>query len=116
MKIDRIEMGPRISAVVRYNGMAFVSGQIPAKSIGEDIRVQTQEVLARVESLLSTAGSDKTKLLSASIWLADIADFGPMNQIWEQWIDADHKPARATVGAALSSPGFAVEISVIAAV
>jgi len=86
------------------------------KSIGEDIRVQTQEVLARVESLLSTAGSDKTKLLSASIWLADIADFGPMNQIWEQWIDADHKPARATVGAALSSPGFAVEISVIAAV
>jgi enamine deaminase RidA (YjgF/YER057c/UK114 family) len=115
MKIDRIEMGPRISAVVRYNGMAFVSGQIPAKS-GEDIRVQTQEVLARIESLLKAARSDKTKLLSASIWLANIADFGPMNQIWEQWIDADHKPARATVGAALSSPGFAVEISVIAAV
>lgn len=112
--IQRFDVGPRLSEMVVHNGTVYLAGQVPDSEDG-DIRTQTREVLASIDALLTRAGSDRTKLLRAQIFLADLADFPGMNAEWEAWIPAGHAPARATVQAPLARSGWRVEIVVTAA-
>ena len=114
MTIRRIDAGPRMSQAVIYNNTVYLAGQVgePGTSVTE----QTKTVLASIEKLLAEAGSDKSKLLSAQIWMADMADFAEMNAAWDAWIDGKDAPARATGEAKLATPAHKVEIIVTAAV
>lgn len=113
--IKRIEPNKRLSAAVVNGGIVYISGQV-ADTMNADVPTQTREVLAKVERLLREAGSDKSRLLNASVWLTDISTFDQMNGVWEAWLPAGQAPARATVEAKLAAPGLRVEIAVIAAV
>jgi enamine deaminase RidA (YjgF/YER057c/UK114 family) len=117
MTIERRHVGKRLSELVinRASGTAYLAGQV-AGDAKADITGQTQQVLSQIDALLSEAGSDKTKILSATIYLPDIADFAAMNAIWEKWVAAGAAPARATVQAKLAGPDYKVEIAVVAAV
>ncbi len=111
--IERIECGARMSEAVTYNGLIWLAGQVgtPDTSVTE----QTTAILANIDRLLAAAGSDKTRILSAQIWLADIADFAEMNAVWDAWVPAGLCPARATGEAKLAAPGYKVEIIITAA-
>lgn len=113
MSIERIDAGPRMSQAVIHGDTVYLAGQVGAP--GESVTVQTQAVLASIEALLARAGSDKSKLLSATIWLADMADFAEMNAVWDAWIGGRDAPARATGEAKLATPDYKVEIIAIAA-
>ncbi len=115
MTLQRIESNPRMSAAVGYADLIFLAGQVPDdRSL--DAAGQTREVLVKIDRLLEAAGSDRSHLLSAQIWLKDIdADFAAMNQAWSAWLPEGCAPARATVQARLASPQVLVEIMVIAA-
>lgn len=113
MSIKRIEVGPRMSQAVVHGSVAYLAGQV-AK--GENVTAQTEAVLGQIDALLTTAGTDKTKLLTATIYLADMATFGEMNAVWDKWVSAGNTPARATVEAALATPEYKVEIVVTAAI
>lgn len=115
MTIKRIKVGQRMSQAVIHDGVVYTAGQVAADAPGESITKQTRNILERIDALLAEAGSDKTKLLSATIWLADIADFKEMNAVWDNWVGGGAAPARACVESRLAAPEFAVEISVIAA-
>ncbi|MES3000978.1 MAG: RidA family protein [Pseudomonadota bacterium] len=114
MQIERFQPGTRMSQATTCAGLVFLAGQVAKKREG-DVQSQTREVLDTIESLLAEAGADKSTILSANIWLADIADFRAMNEVWDAWVDRDHLPARACVEARLAFPEFRVEIAVIAA-
>ncbi|HKX43999.1 MAG TPA: RidA family protein [Burkholderiaceae bacterium] len=113
--IQRINPGKRLSDATVHNGVAYLAGQVPddaSKPIGE----QTRSVLAQIDAILARVGSDKTRILTATIYLAEIRDFAAMNEVWDAWVGADNQtPARATVQARLASPHDKVEIQVIAA-
>lgn len=111
--ITRIETGPRMSQAVVHNGIIYLAGQVgkPGASVAD----QTAEVLAQIDRLLAECGSDKTRILSAQIWMADMAQFGEMNAVWDGWVAQGHAPARATGEAALATPEYKVEIIVVAA-
>jgi enamine deaminase RidA (YjgF/YER057c/UK114 family) len=113
--IQRFDTGPRMSEMTVHNGVAYLAGQV-AEDDSLDISGQTREVLAQIDALLARAGSDRSKLLRAQIFLVDLADFAAMNAVWEQWVVPGHTPARATVQAALANPKWKVEIVVTAAV
>ena len=113
--IQRFDVGPRMCEMSVHNGVAYLAGQI-AEDGSQDIAGQTRQVLAAIDALLARAGSDKSKILRAQIFLADLADFAGMNAVWESWVVAGHTPARATVQAALAKPEWKVEIVVTAAV
>jgi len=113
--IQRFDTGPRMSEMTVHNGVAYLAGQV-AEDDSLDISGQTREVLAQIDALLAHAGSDRSKLLRAQIFLVDLADFAAMNAVWEQWVVPGHTPARATVQAALANPKWKVEIVVTAAV
>lgn len=113
--IQRFDTGPRMSEMTVHNGVAYLAGQV-AEDDSLDISGQTREVLEQIDALLARAGSDKSKLLRAQIFLVDLADFAAMNAVWEQWVVPGHTPARATVQAALANPKWKVEIVVTAAV
>ena len=113
MDIKRFETGPRMSQAVVHNGTVYLAGQVGAP--GESVTVQTQQVLAQIEKLLAATGSDKSKILTATIWLADMADFGEMNAVWDKWVDGKDAPARATGEAKLATPDYKVEIIIVAA-
>jgi enamine deaminase RidA (YjgF/YER057c/UK114 family) len=113
--IQRFDVGPRMSEMAVHNGVAYLAGQVAADT-GLDIRGQTRQVLAAIDALLERAGSDKSKILRAQIFLADLADFAAMNAVWEAWVVAGHTPPRATVQAALAKPQWKIEIVVTAAV
>jgi enamine deaminase RidA (YjgF/YER057c/UK114 family) len=115
MTIKRLHAGPRMSQAVIHNGVAYLAGQV-AKDPGKDVIDQTHQVLATIDSLLAEAGSDKSRILSATIYLADMADFPAMNAVWDAWVPPGATPARATVEAALATPQYQVEIMVTAAV
>jgi len=115
MTIKRLHVGPRMSQAVIHNGIVWLAGQVATEAV-PDIGGQTRQVLAAIDTLLAEAGSDKQHLLTAQIFLADMADFAAMNKVWDVWVDATHPPARATVEAALARPGWKVEIVVSAAV
>jgi enamine deaminase RidA (YjgF/YER057c/UK114 family) len=116
MTIERRHVGKRLSALVINHavGTAYLAGQV-ADDRTADITGQTQQVLAQIDALLREAGSDKTKILSATIYLPDIADFAAMNAVWEKWVVPGQTPARATVEAKLAAPEYRVEIQVVAA-
>lgn len=113
--IQRIDPGPRMSEASIHNGVVYLAGQV-AEDASLDIEGQTREVLAAVDALLAQAGSDKTRILRAQIFLADIADFAGMNRAWDAWVVPGNAPARATVEARLAKPEWKVEIVVTAAV
>ncbi|MBO0981567.1 RidA family protein [Microbacterium sp. SD291] len=113
MTIERINPGPRMSHAVVHNGVVYLAGQVAE---GATVEEQSRAALQLVDDLLAGVGSDRSKLLSVTIYLADIADFGAMNSVWETWVDAANPPARATVEAKLATPDYRVEFSVIAAV
>jgi len=117
MTVERRHVGKRLSALVinRASGTAYLAGQV-ADDPTADVTGQTQQVLAQIDALLFEAGSDKTKILSATIYLPDIADFAAMNAVWEKWVVPGETPARATVQANLAAPGYKIEIQVVAAV
>ena len=114
MTIKRLHAGPRMSQVVIHNGVAYLAGQV-ARDPDKDVTEQTRQVLASIDSLLAEAGSDKTRILSATIYLADMADFGAMNAVWDAWVPSGSTPARATVEASLATEKYQVEIMVTAA-
>ena len=113
--IQRYEVGPRLSEMAVHNGVAYLAGQIPETG-GADIRVQTAEVLAAIDALLTQAGTDKSRILRAEIFLADIRDIKAMNEVWDAWVAAGHTPPRATVQARLAQADWKIEIVVTAAV
>ncbi len=114
MSIQRFNVGKRLSEAVIHNGTIYLAGEVPDDTT-KDITGQTEEVLAKIEKLLKQAGSDKTKLLSAQIFLPDMKDFAGMNVAWEKWVVPGQTPARATIEAKLASPAYKVEIMCIAA-
>ncbi|PKP70770.1 MAG: hypothetical protein CVT82_04620 [Alphaproteobacteria bacterium HGW-Alphaproteobacteria-4] len=111
--ITRLECGKRMSEAVIHNGTIYLSGQVGTP--GDGVTDQTRTILANIDRLLAAAGSDKTRILSAQIWLADIADFAAMNAVWDAWVPAGNCPARATGESRLAAPGYKVEIIVVAA-
>lgn len=113
--IQRFDTGPRMSEMTVHNGVAYLAGQV-AEDDSLDISGQTREVLEQIDALLARAGSDRSKILRAQIFLVDLADFAAMNAVWEQWVVPGHTPARATVQAALANPNWKIEIVVTAAV
>ncbi len=115
MAIERIQSGQRMSQAVVHGGTVYVSGQVAQERAGASVAEQTGEILGRIDALLAAAGTDKTKLLQASIWLADIGAFDEMNGVWDAWVAPGGAPARATVQARLAAPRFTVEIAVVAA-
>ena len=112
--VQRFEIGARMSEMAVHNGVCYLAGQV-AVGGAADIAGQTREVLAAIDRLLALAGSDKTRILRAQIYLADIADFPGMNAVWDGWVVAGQTPPRATVQAALARPEWKVEIVVTAA-
>jgi enamine deaminase RidA (YjgF/YER057c/UK114 family) len=114
MNIERQDVNHRRSRMVKYNGMCFLSGQF-SDSDG-DITQQTQETLAKIDDLLERAGTNKSRLLTAQIWLRDMADFADMNKIWDAWIDPENPPTRCCGQVLMADPDMRVEIVVSAAV
>ena len=115
MSVTRLHVGPRMSQAVIHGDTVYLAGQVADQAKGGSVGEQTTEILATVDRLLAEAGSDKTRILSATIYLADIATFGEMNAVWDAWVAAGHAPARATVEAKLAAPAYTVEIACIAA-
>lgn len=113
MTITRFDQGARMSQAVVHGDTIYLAGQVG--SPGESVTAQTKAVLAKIDDLLTRVGSDKKHLLSATIWLADMADFAEMNAVWDDWIADGEAPARATGEAKLATPDYKVEIIVIAA-
>ena len=111
----RIDCGPRMSEAVTLGNRIYCSGMIP-EDTSADITGQVEQALAEIDALLAKGGSDKSKMLTATIWLSDIADFGAMNKVWDAWVVPGHTPARATVEARLNDPNMKVEIMVVAAI
>jgi enamine deaminase RidA (YjgF/YER057c/UK114 family) len=112
--IKRFETGPRMSQAVVHGQTVYLAGQV-ADDTSADVTGQTRQVLAAIDRLLAAAGTDKTRILSATVYLADIATFAQMNAAWDAWAATGHTPARATVEAALATPDYKVEIVVVAA-
>jgi enamine deaminase RidA (YjgF/YER057c/UK114 family) len=115
MTIQRIGVGPRMSAVVIHGDTMYLAGQVANKAAGGSVTEQTRDILGIIDGLLAQAGSDKTKLLSATIYLTDISTFAEMNAVWDGWVAPGNTPARATVEAKLAAPQFTVEIACVAA-
>jgi enamine deaminase RidA (YjgF/YER057c/UK114 family) len=112
-EIIRIGTGPRMSEASIYNGIVWVAGQVG--NPGDSVSAQTQTCLDEVDRILAAAGTDKTRILSAQIWLADMADFPAMNAVWDSWVPQGNTPARATGEAKLAAPAYLVEVIVTAA-
>ena len=116
MTIKRIGMGKRMSACVVHGGVARLAGFVAEAAAGRSVKEQTADILAQIDVTLAEAGTDKTKLLKANIWLTDIGTFGQMNEAWDAWVSQGNTPARATVESKLAAPGLDVEIMVEAAI
>ncbi|MDR9772135.1 RidA family protein [Rhizobium hidalgonense] len=115
MQIERYETGKRMSQAVIYGGFVFLAGQVAIDAPGSSVREQTANILARITNLLERVGSNPTRILSATIWLADMSSFEEMNAVWDAWVPSGHAPARATVEAKLAERQYSVEIGIIAA-
>jgi enamine deaminase RidA (YjgF/YER057c/UK114 family) len=116
MTIERIQCGPRMSQAVIYNKTVYLSGQVAEATRGASVSVQTEEILASIDRLLAQAKTDKSRLLSANIWLTDMATFAEMNKVWEAWVVPGAAPTRATVvSPRLASADYKIEIAVVAA-
>jgi enamine deaminase RidA (YjgF/YER057c/UK114 family) len=114
MKIERHETGPRMSKAVIHGDTVYLAGIVADSPIGKSVAEQTRSILSQIDDLLAVAGTNKTKLLSANIWITDMAHFPEMNTVWDAWVSPGNAPARATVEAKLASPDYKVEIMVVA--
>ena len=114
MTIQRMKVGKRLSEIVVHGNTVYLAGEVPDDGT-LDITGQTEQVLTKIEKALREAGSDKSKLLSAQIFLPDMKDFAAMNAVWEKWVVPGQTPARATIEAKLANPAYKVEIMCIAA-
>ena len=114
MTIERIKVGPRMSQAVVYGGTVYLAGQV-ADDPSADVAGQTRQILAKIDGLLAEAGTDKSKLLSANVWLSDISTFDQMNTVWDAWVTPGNPPVRACVEGKLARPQLTVEIMVVAA-
>ena len=112
--IRRLHTGPRMSQAAIQGTTVYLAGQV-ADDPSQDVAGQTRQILASIDRLLDEAGSDKTRILSATIYLAEIGTFAQMNSVWDTWVARGHTPARATVEAKLAAPAYKVEIQVVAA-
>lgn len=112
--IQRIQPGKRYSEAVIANGLVFLSGMVPDNT-GADATAQTSNVLAQIDALLAEVGLSKARIVDATIYLADMADYNAMNTAWDLWVASGQAPARATVEARLANPEWKVEIKVTAA-
>jgi enamine deaminase RidA (YjgF/YER057c/UK114 family) len=115
MTIQRFDPGPRMSQVVVHGDTVYLAGVVANKAAGESVTKQTQEVLSIIDSHLAKAGTDNSKLLTATIYLTDMKMFAEMNAVWDGWVSKGNTPARATVEAKLAAPQYSVEIMVTAA-
>ena len=115
MPIERHEVGPRMSKAVVHGNTVYLAGIVAENPKGKSVREQTQDILRQIDGFLGKAGTDKGKLLSANIWITDMAEFAEMNAAWDAWVAPGNTPARATVQARLASPDYKVEIMVVAA-
>ena len=116
MKIERHDTGPRMSKAVIHGDTVYLAGIVADSPKGKIMAEQTRSILSQIDGfLLAGARTDKTKLLSANIWITDMADFAEMNAVWDAWVSPGNTPARATVEAKLASPDYKVEIMVVAA-
>lgn len=114
MNIQRFHVGPRLSDMAVHNGTIYLAGQV-ADDASQDMAGQTKQILATIDKLLAEAGSDKTRILSTTIYVTDMADFPAMNAAWDAWVVPGATPPRATVEAKLAKAAYKVEIQVIAA-
>jgi len=114
MSINRHHTNQRMSQIVIHGDTVYLAGQVAADA-GADITVQTQQVLEKIDTLLAEAGSDRSKILSAQIWIASMGHFAQMNEVWDAWVAQGHAPARACIEARLASPDLLVEIGIVAA-
>lgn len=112
-EIKRFGIGARMSEAVAYNGIVWLAGQVGTP--GASVAQQTQDCLAEVDRILAEVGTDKTRILSTQIWLADMSYFPEMNGVWDAWVPKGNTPARATGEAKLATPEYLVEIIVTAA-
>jgi enamine deaminase RidA (YjgF/YER057c/UK114 family) len=115
MSIQRFETGPRMSQVVVHGNTVYLAGIVANKTAGESVTKQTQEILSTIDGYLAAAGTDKSKLLSTTIYITDMKNFAEMNAVWDAWVSPGNTPARATVEVQLAAPKFHVEIMVTAA-
>jgi enamine deaminase RidA (YjgF/YER057c/UK114 family) len=113
--IERLDPGERFASAVVHGGLVFLAGQV-SHDPDAGVREQTREILEAIDRQLARAGTSKSRLLTVSVWLADISTFAEMNAAWDAWVDRDNLPARATVEARLAAPGYKVEIAGIAAI
>ncbi|CAN7281576.1 RidA family protein [Pseudoxanthomonas sp. LjRoot143] len=113
--IQRFDVGPRLSEMAIHNGVVYLAGQI-AEDATQGIAGQTQQVLGEIDALLARAGTDKSKVLRAEIFIKDLQDFEAMNRVWDAWVPEGNPPPRATVQANLARPAWLIEIVVTAAV
>ena len=114
MSITRHDTGPRMSKAVVHGNTVYLAGIVANEPKGKDIGVQTKDILAQIDGFLAKAGTDKSKLLTANIWITDMKEFAGMNAVWDAWVSPGNTPARATVEAKLASPDYKVEIMVVA--
>ncbi|MEP1586321.1 RidA family protein [Sulfitobacter sp.] len=111
MTITRTELDTRMSQSVVHGDTIYLAGQVGS---GADVTAQTKDMLSEVDRLLADAGSNKSQILTATVWLADIANFADMNAVWDAWIDPKNPPARACVEARLATPDYLVEVMITA--
>ena len=114
MSIKRLNVGPRMSQAVVHGTTVYLAGQVAADE--PSVKAQTQAILKKIDALLAAAGTSKSNLLSATIYLADMAGYDEMNAVWDAWVDPANTPARATVEAKLAQKKYLVEISVVAGI
>lgn len=114
MSIQRHEVGARMSKAVVHGNTVYLAGIVADKAKGQSVADQTRDILGQIDGLLAKAGTDKSKLLSANIWITDMANFAEMNGVWDAWVSPGNTPARATVEAKLAAPDYKVEIMVVA--
>lgn len=112
--IQRFDVGTRLSEMAIHNGVVYLAGQV-AEDATQGIAGQTQQVLGEIDALLTRAGTDKSKILRAEIFIKDLQDFEAMNRVWDAWVPEGNAPPRATVQANLARPAWLIEIVVTAA-
>jgi len=114
MSIQRVKVGPRMSQAVGYGDTVYLAGQV-ADDASADVAGQTRQTLEKIDGLLAELGTEKSKLLAATIWLSDIRFYDAMNKVWDAWVSPGNSPARACIEAKLARSDLLVEIGIIAA-
>src|SRR5262245_31188998 len=115
VSIQRIDGNPRMSKVVVHGDTVYLAGLIADKALGQGVAEQTREILSLIDGFLAKAGTDKSKLLTATIWLSDIRTVDEMNKVWDAWVVPGSTPGRACIEALLQGPEKKIEIQVTAA-